>query len=101
PPGRGTPRRAHGALLSHARLDPGRRGRGAGAAPARVAEPRGPRGAVDLPRVAVPDRDQLLRRRPRAPLAPGPADGGRASGGPARRALPPGGHPVARAVSGP
>ena len=64
---RAVPPHARGALLPDARLRPRRRGRRAGDAPARMALARPLRGPLLRPHLAVPDRDERLPRRARAP----------------------------------
>ncbi len=75
PPARTAPRRAARALLPHARVGARRRGRAAGRAPARLAGAAPFRGAQLSARLAVPDRDQRLPERHRAPARPDASHG--------------------------
>src|SRR5215211_4781627 len=72
--GRAAPAGAARALLPDARVVRGRRGRGAGDVPARLAAAGDVRGAVDVPGLAVPDRHQRLPG-PAGQVPPGGAPG--------------------------
>ena len=72
--GRAAPLRAAGALLPHAGLGPGRRGRAPGGAGPRLEEPRQVRGPQLPALLALPDRHQHLARCDRAAAQADPAD---------------------------
>src|SRR5439155_23089278 len=85
PADRALPFRAARPLLPDARLGPGRRGRAAGDAAARLARAAPLRGSQLAAQLAVQDRDQRLPEGDRAAAEAGASDRLRARGRPPRR----------------